>query len=269
VAIESDRSAGPEAPNALHLALLSGLAAVCGLVCATTTGPVRWLAAILLIGYLPGRAVRVALRSNPLDRVGTWVVDVALSLCCVAFAGLTLNYFRPGIQSSTMLPVLVAIAIIGPLVSLVRSRRSGGRGRPVDWRSSLKADALPVGVFLLLAAVALAIGISSANSSVNRVKTTNLSIVSNQSGAVVVTITNWERAAESYRLLLSMPGRDAVTYRLHLRSGGTRDLSVPTAGMGAGQRVTASLYFGASSSPYRQVWLTLPGSRDHASTARL
>ena len=79
---------------------------------------------MLLIGYLPGRGVRVALRYDPLDGSANWVIDVALSLCCAVLSGLALNGTNPGVDDSTTLATLVAISVLGPVIALGRSRRS-------------------------------------------------------------------------------------------------------------------------------------------------
>jgi uncharacterized membrane protein len=177
-----------------------------------------------------------------------------LSLCCVVLAGLALDGTKAGIQFSTMLPALSAIAVIAPLTALLGRSRSMERQPLVRAKSLLKTVAVPTAVFVLLASGAVALAFMSARSADNSVKTTDLSIMTGRPGMASVTVTNLEHTEETYRLVVSTPG-GATVVRTQLRSGGTYVLSVPTHRVRAAERLTASLYLGSSSSLFRQVWL--------------
>ena len=259
MAVVRDRSSLWQQLTRPRLVLLACLGAGCGLACLAAPGPVRWTAAALLIGYLPGRAIRVALGLRGQDGVTNVVLDVALSLSCVVFAGLLVNYSGPGIQRSTMLLVLVAVAVIGPLVPLIGDRFETEGSRKLDWRSFLRAALIPTAILVVFAGVALVIGVESAESASNRVRTTALSIASSNSGQVSVTVTNWEHSEASYRLVISQPGSSISTVSLSIRSGGREVIVLPTGGL-RGERLQANLYLSGQTSPFREVWVTIPGS---------
>ena len=233
----------------------SALGAVCALACLAVSGPPRWVAAALLVSYLPGRAVRVALRWEPRGVVLAGASDVVLSLCCVVLAGLALDGTEAGIRFSTMLPAISAVAIIAPLTALLGQSRSRERRPPSHIQSLLKTVAVPTAVFVFFAGVSLAVAARSAMSADTSIKTTDLSILTSHPGVASVSVTNFEHTAKVYRLFISTPGEPTVVVRAFLRSGGTYVLSVPTRRVRANARLTATLYLGSTSSPYRQVWL--------------
>ena len=238
--------------------LTAEVSAVCGLACVLTSGPLRWVTAVLLVMYLPGRAIRNATRWNPPDRAVAWAVDVGLSLSLVVLAGMALNATHQGIQLSTMLPVLVGFSIVASLAGLARRSRLAEPRRPTGTYRFLRAWAVPITVFVLLAAGAVVIATRSAESSANRVKTTGLSIERTQRGLADVTVTNARTSEETYGLVVSAPGEATVIDRIRLPARQTHVVKVSTGGVQGGNRITASLYVTSASWPFRQVWLALP-----------
>jgi uncharacterized membrane protein len=205
--------------------------------------------------YLPGRALRCALRWNPIGHAVAIAVDIALSLSCVVLAGIGLNSLGFGIRFSSMLALLVGASVVLPLTTFFRRQREREASAASDVRRFAGVAALPLTVFLILALVAVGIATRSAESAANRVKTTELSIVESHPDVATVTVSNQEHARETYRLIVSLPSR-VLTYHVQLGQGAAYSLSIPTLSIGDGRRVTASLYMGIASSPSRRVWLT-------------
>lgn len=246
------------------VAVATGLAVASGLICALTAGPFRWLAGVLLVAYLPGRGVRVALRWTPPDAAVAAAVDVGLSLCCVVLAGMALNATPAGIELSTMLPALAGVAAVTPLTSLIRpSVSSDSRGR-AEGRHLPKSHAAAIAVLVVLLVASLIIAVRSANFVALQVRTTDLSIAPRDSSTEAITVTNDEHTPETYRLVVAERSKSYLTDRMVIQSGRTQVVAVSTPGISAG-RLTASLYMGSAASAFRRVWLQIPRTRSTSS----
>lgn len=262
------QSASPVTLSRRSFVLEIVTSAVCGFACITTSEPLRWAAAILLIGYLPGRGVRVALRYDLFDGAANWVIDVALSLCCAVVSGLALNGTNPGVDGSTTLATLVAISVLGPVIALGRAREADTPTLRINWRSFAAKILVPVGIFVILATSALVIEVRSANSAASRVRTTTLSMVSGQSGDVVVTVTNWQHSEQSYQLVISAANKPIQTTPLLVGSGRSHVTFVTTSEFRPGEQLSANLSYNDDGARLRRVWFTVPDATPDRSAAR-
>jgi hypothetical protein len=247
--------------------LTAELSAFCALACVLTSGPLRWVAGALLVAYLPGRSVRCALRWNPQGIAVEGAIDVALSLSLVVLIGMALNGTGPGIQLWTMLPAIMTVAILASLVDLVGRRgRTTGR-RPAGTLRLLRVGAIPIAIFTVMGIGAIVISGRSADTAAKRVKTTELSVVSSSPVTARVTVRNAEHLEETYGLVVSAPGEPTVIDHVRVPAGDTDVVSVPTGGIKAGNRLTASLYLASTHWPFRQAWLTVPQATQPSTNA--
>jgi hypothetical protein len=193
---------------------------------------------------------------------------MGLSLCLVVLLGLAVNGTGPGIELPTMLPLLAAVAVLAPASTLL-TKSSPKRSRDsLAWRHIMKTVCGPVAVFAALAAASVAVSVHAAESANNRVTTTELSIVASKPNIATVTVTNYEHAEKQYRLVMSVPTRRSTTFPMRLHAGETRTMSISTAGIAHGKRITASLYLGSRALPYRRVWLTMADAGSGSAASR-
>lgn len=239
--------------------LLAALAIAAFLACTFAPGVLRAAGGVALALYLPGRAVRLSLRLPPQGVVVEVIIDISVSVCSVVLSGFVVNLFRQGIQRSTMAWALTAITVAAVVIGALGSRAPAGRTR-IRPAGAARGLVLPLAVFVILAAAAVWFARTSAISADHRVATTELSIGQPVGGEAQIEITNEERRSMSYSLVVSSVARDLPSQTLSLAAGATWRGMVSTAGLAPGSRVTAVLNRAGETSPYRQVWVVLPGS---------
>lgn len=230
------------------------LGAGSGAACLFMSGPARWAGAMLLVLYLPGHAVRAALRFQPDDLLTSLATDVAVSVCSLIFAGLLLDITSSGIREWSLVSVLELINVIGVLVASLRTSVAERDARPADsvrpWRLTL-----PALIFSAFAVTAVLIAVASSVQSDRRTKTTQLSIQGLPGERAQVEVRNLEHSGERYHLSISTSDRSTFEADMWVAAGAQRRLEVSTAGRVPGGKLTAILYREGFAPPYRQVWL--------------
>lgn len=241
--------------------MLSALGTLCGVLCVVTSGPPRFVAGALLAVYLPGRAIRVASRWQAPGLAVAAAVDVGLSTCLVVLAGLAFGKTARGIELDTMLPVVVAVSVLAPLTALLGGVKPAPASASQSPGRLLRTVTVPAVVFLALALGSVVIAIRSADSAVQRVETTQLSVLPESHSRAVVTVTNYEHAPTRYRLVVAAPKTKRRTILLKLSAGRTYSTTVSTSGIPAGDRLTVLLYLNHRTHLFRWVWLSIPSPR--------
>lgn len=244
------RRASPSAPE--PTALVFPVAAV---LCALTTllgpSPARWVSGLLLVSYLPGRAIRKALPETVNRFPVSFAVDVATSLVCTVMVGLAADATTPGIRPGVVAPSLAAITVlVSASVMIFRSQNPARRKPNRDVKKwSL---VIPVGTFTVMATAAVAISVRSNLAATERVSTTELSVLPVKNGHAHVTVTNLEHVPETYRLVISTGLGQGKIRTLDIPAGASEVIDTVTPSM---RRVTASLYDGSATTLLRQAWL--------------
>lgn len=249
-----------------HAALLASATAVATVLSILGPEPLRIAAGVALVLYLPGHAVRRALRLADDDAIVGLVVDVAGSLSCVVALGFLLDALAPGIQRWTLLTAVGLLAGLSCVVDMVRAEAALPH-TPTASRRAMISLGLPVVVMVLLAGVAITATRSSALQADQRVKTTELSmtLLPNQEAHVVAT--DLERAQVRYNLIVRAQGTTLLNRVFVLNSGESWQAQVSTRHLTTGAKVTADLMRRGSTVPYRTVWFDVPASYPQSAQA--
>lgn len=176
-------------------------------------GPVRLLLVAPLVLFLPGHALRRALRlagDNATERV---TLDVGLSLAAAALTGLVLDLTRPGLQAVTWAPALVGVTLVAVLVDVLRDRRVTVGARPRAAQTAVaRLNQLGAARMLMpMVAAAVVVGsvsfsIASAQRAQARTSFTQLSVAA-QDGRAELAVHNFEGSAVRYALTVTVRGR--------------------------------------------------------------
>jgi len=236
------------------------------------------VAGLALALVLPGLAlVRALFAGRTLSRVEQVVLVPALSLAVIVIGGLLI--FVTGIALTAASwgvvagAVTVAAALAPGVSARIAARRHDGRfkesgrtsdssgvvtgsaGAPRVSRSARVRWVAPVLACVLLLGAAGWISLSSAHRQERATAVTELSMLQTGKGldrAVSVDLTTHNAPDDTYRLVVRGSANFSQTFRPDVRSDGewSRDVALPIGG-----RVTADLYRGTDSAPYRTVFV--------------
>jgi Protein of unknown function (DUF1616) len=242
-------------------------AVACAIVaCAVSWIPLRTMAAAPLCLVLPGYALTRAIfaGSQPAGqptRTMRMTLTVALSLITLILGSVALSLAPGGIQRDSWAALLIVVTAGASVVSALQRREASGP--PVVLK--LPRASLASTVMVLLAAV-ISVGALVASRipwpARNAVGYTQLWMLPSSSRLSTVTIglACDELNATDYRLVLR-DGRQARIWRIALRPGETRRLTVVVQGNSTGYSgngyATATLYRDQHAGEYRQVRLAL------------
>lgn len=242
-------------------------AVACAIVaCAVSWIPLRAIAATPLCLVLPGYALTRAIfaGSQPAGQptqTMRMTLTVALSLITLILGSVALSLAPAGIERDSWAALLIVVTAGASIVSALRRREDSAP--PVSLK--LPRASLGSAVMVLLAA-AIAVGALVASRipwpAQNAVGYTQLSMLpsSGRLSTVVIGLVCDELHATDYRLVVR-DGRQAQVWRIALRPGGTRHLTVVVQGNSTGYAgtgyVTATLYRDGHTGEYRQVRLAL------------
>lgn len=209
------------------IVLLSAIAALTALVGFATSGPVRFLLAILLVRFLPGYTLLSVLfpskRMGGFERIG---LSVASSMAISFFSGFLFNYTPWGMQPSLAQLAISAFTVIMAFMAWVRKRRlnekdryeiawrvlpESGRGR---WLSGLLTFSIVAA--LVASGYVLAVPVNKEHFTEfyllprpgAKAMIEGKTIPVGQSTGAVLGIVNREQAQMSYRIKIIVNGRD-------------------------------------------------------------
>lgn len=255
-----------------HLSLLLGATAA-AVVAVLFRWPVAAVAGGALLAFvLPGTALVGALfgDSRTLRRLERYVLAGALSLAVLILGGLLLYAVGIRLRMPSWTALTGAVTLAGAAVTYVRAARvaRGGTGPRAAARTGtggrdavrLARRAAPLALALALLGGAAWVSVASAHREAAATTVTALSIVSaenpdpatSSTRRVLYAVTTQGTTPASFTLEVRGPDGYAVSLTLTVskRSSWYHTLEVPVT-----DRVTASLYRGGESTPYRTVYL--------------
>jgi uncharacterized membrane protein len=242
------------------MALVSALALLACLVCAAAPGglaPVRVPLALPLVLVLPGYATVTALFAPDTLRVPERIMlTLSLSIVAAILTGLAVDIAGFKLLAAPWVELLAVVTLVATATAIARGHERAlrlpgqlPRLRPHEWLALLVA--------VVLLAGAAAIGFRPLPPPAKTQGTVMFGLLEAPGGrdGVCVSVINGEFHVESYRVVVSVPGRPNRTLTTtRLAPGVTWNREVP---VGSGfPDVTARLYRGAgTSSAYRNTSL--------------
>lgn len=246
------------------LRLILALTLVCaGVSLITALGPVRVIFAAPLALLLPGYAVTAAAFGS---RLPAWPARLPLtlgvSLACLVFGGLVLNYTPEGIRGLPWALLLVLVVLVGCLVAARRREPARPGPSPIlGLRPSLGTTLLGAGS-LVLVGVALIVAQRTVGND-QAFGYTQLWVAPSRPGDTTaqVGVKSDQQESRNYRLQIEVEGRSTPIVRsFELGSGQTKVVSVPAGRTASPIRLIAKLYLRKyPGTPYRQVSTWLQG----------
>jgi uncharacterized membrane protein len=225
--------------------------------------PVRLVAAVALVLFLPGHAFALAggLGSLPRDAFEYRLFEVATSIAVVIVTGLGLDVTAWGLTRTSWAVGLGAVTLVLLAWSLRRPRAPATpRPTAARRRPSLAAVAAIV-VTIGTAGVAVDVAARAARDQDAAIDVVQLWVIPDEGGEVRVGVANHEGRDASYRILVDDGSPGGQSYDIEVPDDGTWERPLPPAASNAPGTTRVTLARPGTSQPLRSVWVTQPQAK--------